>query len=70
MFEREWDLVKKQFEMYPNFIAYVDSLHQHESRNSVTGRRSPAGIRTIRSSSQTRLTGIYLGIEEQVTKDQ
>ena len=26
LFEREWNLVKKQFEMYPNFIAYVDSL--------------------------------------------
>jgi hypothetical protein len=26
LFEREWKLVKKQFEMYPNFIAYVDSL--------------------------------------------
>ena len=24
--EREWNLVKKQFEMHPNFIAYVDSL--------------------------------------------
>jgi len=26
LFEPEWNLVKKQFEMYPNFIVYVDYL--------------------------------------------
>ncbi len=26
LFEREWNLVKKQFGMYPNFIVYVDYL--------------------------------------------
>src|SRR5260370_29160638 len=33
-------------------------------------RKRRTGVRTIRSGSQTRLTGVYLGIEDQVTKDQ
>jgi len=29
LFAREWDVVKREFEIYPQFIAYVESLRSH-----------------------------------------
>lgn len=32
LFAREWQTVKGEFEMYPNFVAYVDSLQLRHER--------------------------------------
>jgi hypothetical protein len=29
---REWNVIKGQFEMYPNFIGYVERLLRRQSR--------------------------------------
>ena len=35
LFAREWNLVKAEFEIYPRFIAYVDSLRSNDTGDRV-----------------------------------